>query len=144
MRSPGRSVPITTRLVRGAKPSRCGTIASSASGESARSGTGGGSAPVPGGGDLPGAWGLREAGGLPGMRGVVTRGECLSHDASVWCAGCADQTARGGLWITGSYPQMSRGALTAGLTAAPGLQADAEQGVDGVPDEAGARQVGGG
>src|SRR5215471_2519402 len=53
MRSPCGSVPITTRLACGRKPSRWGTIVSSASGESARSWTEGGSGPGRGPEDGP-------------------------------------------------------------------------------------------
>src|SRR5690348_7806162 len=129
MRSPCGSVPITTRLACGRKPSRCGTIVSSASGESARNWTEGGSGACPGSGLCgPGLCGPGLCGpGLcgPGLCPEMSGGGGVSSPAVSACViqpgcgegGCSDpvvELAVDNVSDGGRYPQIFCGVLTHG------------------------------
>src|ERR1017187_5756541 len=132
---PAGSIPITTKLASGMKPSRCGTRARSDAGES--TGTGTGLACAAGG-----------ACGFCGFCGDSSPAVSVCSMSPACDAGKAYAGGIGRLWITRLIHRNRRGIglkcpCRQSAAAQPGkrLQGDAEQGVDGFLAEPGSGDV---
>src|ERR1039458_10364507 len=135
---PAGSIPITTKLASGMKPSRCGTRARSDAGESTGTGTGLGCA----------AGGACEFCEFCGFCGDSSPAVSVCSMSPACDAGKAYAGGIGRLWITRLIHRRRRGIglkcpCRQSAAAQPGkrLQGDAEQGVDGFLAEPGSGDV---
>src|ERR1019366_514219 len=135
---PAGSIPITTKLASGMKPSRCGTRARSDAGESTGTGTGLACA----------AGGACEFCGFCGFCGDSSPAVSVCSMSPACDAGKAYAGGIGRLWITRLIHRNRRGIglkcpCRQSAAAQPGkrLQGDAEQGVDGFLAEPGSGDV---